>query len=96
MTTTIPPGIGGEGGTGGSGGGTGTEGDFLAGLMTRRRRSTSTQQDAQTANVPASGAGTGPVVTDNRRRKRNRDTVLTGPTGGSEEPNTYRPSIGGA
>lgn len=91
MTTQYPS-AGGETGTVGAGG------NFLDGLLTARRkgqRTTSTQQDAQTAGVPTSGAGTGPVVTD-RRRKRGRDTVLTGSTGGSEEPNTYRPSIGGS
>jgi hypothetical protein len=79
----------GGGGTGGGGGG-----GALAGLeLTGRRRRTSTQEKTLQANVPTSGAGDATVPA---KKKRQRDTVLTGQTGTGEEPNVYRPSIGAA
>jgi hypothetical protein len=95
---TFPGGGGSGGGTGGdSSGGSSGSGDVMSNLLTSRRKRTATQERADVANVPSSGAGrsVATVSSDPRRKRRQRDTVLTGATGTGEDVNIYRPSLVG-
>lgn len=95
MSQIIPGDTG--GGTGGGDGGSLGMGGVLSSARSGPRRKTSTAEKAQEANVPDSGVGTVQVGTQtaDRKKKKGRDSIL-GSTGASEEPNVYRPSIGGA